>query len=151
MGDGATVSAMNQGPAALHEDAHRGGLYAQGQAAFPALRDARYPVHRIANQLEPYLRVIVEKFHPERIILFGSQAYGNPTEHSDVDLLVVRKDITSERQSNLDIRQAFWEVQGSRPSFTILSKTPETIQDRLARHSAFYEDIVTKGLVVYAS
>lgn len=119
--------------------------------SFPALRDPRYPVHRIADQLEPYLRVIVERFHPERIILFGSQAYGHPTEHSDVDLLVVRKGIASERQSSLDIRQAFWDVQGPRPSFTILSKTPETIQEELSKHSPFYEDIVGKGVEVYAS
>jgi uncharacterized protein len=118
---------------------------------FPALRDPRYPVHQIADQLEPYLRIIVERFHPERIILFGSQAYGVPTEHSDIDLLVVRKNIASEHQSNLDIRQAFWDVPGPRPSFTILSKTPERIQERLATHSPFDEDIILKGLVVYAA
>ena len=32
---------------------------------------------------------IVQEFHPDRIILFGSYAYGNPTPDSDVDLLVV--------------------------------------------------------------
>ncbi len=32
---------------------------------------------------------IVRRFRPERIILFGSYAYGTPTEDSDVDLLVV--------------------------------------------------------------
>ena len=32
---------------------------------------------------------IVQDFQPERIILFGSYAYGNPTPDSDVDLLVV--------------------------------------------------------------
>jgi predicted nucleotidyltransferase len=58
---------------------------------FPAVGDPRCPVHRIADVLEPYLRVIVERFHPEKIILFGSQAYGKPDEHSGVDLLFVRK------------------------------------------------------------
>lgn len=32
---------------------------------------------------------LVEKFHPQRIILFGSQARGMADDHSDVDLLVV--------------------------------------------------------------
>jgi predicted nucleotidyltransferase len=32
---------------------------------------------------------IAEKFNPEKIILFGSHAYGKPTAWSDVDLLVV--------------------------------------------------------------
>lgn len=62
------------------------GTGGAAQVSFPLLRDSRYPVHKIADKLEPYLRVIVEKFHPEKIILFGSQAYGQPDEHSDVDL-----------------------------------------------------------------
>jgi len=32
---------------------------------------------------------LVAGFHPQRIILFGSQARGTADEHSDVDLLVV--------------------------------------------------------------
>src|SRR6266403_5339066 len=87
---------------------------------FPVLHDPRYPVHKIAGDLEPYLRVIVERFHPEKIILFGSQAYGQPNEHSDVDLLIVRSGIASENQSNLEIRKSFWSIKTQRPSFTIL-------------------------------
>src|SRR6202035_2727729 len=88
------------------------------QIEFPALHDPRYPVHRIAAQLEPYLREIVSRFHPDKIILFGSQAYGEPTEHSDVDLLIVRSGIVSENESNLEIRRSFWSVSAPRPSFT---------------------------------
>ncbi len=39
---------------------------------------------------------IVERLkplNPEKIILFGSYAYGNPTEDSDIDLYVIKKDI----------------------------------------------------------
>lgn len=32
---------------------------------------------------------IVQEFHPERIILFGSYAYGKPSEDSDIDILVI--------------------------------------------------------------
>src|SRR5438067_13220047 len=39
--------------------------------------------------IRQYARQIVERFHPHRIILFGSYAYGTPTPDSDVDLLVV--------------------------------------------------------------
>ena len=61
------------------------------------------------------LRVIVERFPPEKAILFGSHAYGHPTEHSDVDLLIVRRGIDSENESNLEIRKAFWSVKAPRP------------------------------------
>ena len=117
---------------------------------FPALRDPSYPVHRIAERLEPYLRVLVTRLHPEKVILFGSYAYGHPTEHSDIDLLVVRRGIQCEKASNLEIRRVFREVPGRRPAFTLLSKTPEQLAERLAAKSPFYEDIVGQGLELYA-
>jgi len=83
--------------------------------SFPALHDPRAPVHRIA---EPFLRVIVERFQPEKAILFGSQAYGHPTENRDADLLIVRRGIDSENESNLEIRKAFWSVKALRPHFS---------------------------------
>ena len=52
------------------------------------LRDSRYPVHGIADKLIPYLKLLVETFNPDQVVLFGSYAYGNPTRDSDVDLLI---------------------------------------------------------------
>src|SRR5437879_2578572 len=55
-----------------------------------------YPPPRVYNGadvplrvIRRYVRAIAERFQPEQIILFGSQAYGTPTADSDVDLLVV--------------------------------------------------------------
>jgi predicted nucleotidyltransferase len=122
----------------------------ENKPEFPALRDPRYPIHKTAHLLEPYLRAIVENIHPVKIILFGSQAYGEPTRHSDYDLLIVREGITSSKASNIQIRNLFWEIDPPL-SFTLLSKTPEEIDSRLAAHSPLYEEIVGKGLEVYAA
>lgn len=132
---------------ALHETP----LAYQTRTRFPALRDPRYPVHAVADRLEPYLQALVDRLRPQKIILFGSYAYGQPSDHSDFDLLVIRRAFPSEKASNMEIRRVFWEVPGPRPSFTILSKTPERIAERLAVKSTFYEDIVGKGLEVYAA
>ena len=40
-------------------------------------------------EIEKVIREIVTRFRPERVILFGSFAYGQPHQWSDVDLLVV--------------------------------------------------------------
>ena len=122
-----------------------------GRLEFPALHDPRFPVHRIADQLEPYLRVIVEKFRPEKIILFGSQACGQPDEHSDVDLLVVRRDIRSEKESNVEIRRALWSVRAVPLSFTLLSRTPEELQNKLAVGPPMLSEILARGIEVYAA
>ena len=42
-----------------------------------------------AQAILEFARKIAERFRPQRIILFGSYAYGTPTEDSDVDLMVV--------------------------------------------------------------
>jgi predicted nucleotidyltransferase len=122
-----------------------------GAADFAALRDARYPVHRIAGRLEPYLRALVERIHPARIILFGSYACGQPDMHSDVDLLVVRPGIASRRDSDLEIARALRGIEPVRLPFTILSVTPERLEWLLAHGSHFYDDILRQGVELYAA
>lgn len=119
--------------------------------AFPALRDPRYPVHRVADRLEPYLRIIVDRFHPEKIILFGSQAYGQPKWDSDVDLLVVRRAMESEGEAEKAILRSFWDVPDTGLSFTVLARTPERLERQLSAGSPVFEDIVRKGIEVYAA
>ena len=41
------------------------------------------------NQIEEVSQRVAEEFDPDRIVLFGSHAYGAPEEYSDVDLLVI--------------------------------------------------------------
>lgn len=118
---------------------------------FPALHDPRYPVHRVADWLGPYLRAIVGAVQPERIILFGSYAYGTPSEHSDFDLLVVRRSISSSRDSNIELRFAIWNVDAPPASFTFLSQTPEGLAEKLHTGSFIYREIMDKGVELYAA
>src|SRR5438132_1934709 len=48
-----------------------------------------YPNLVPMSAIRRYARQIAERFHPNKIILFGSYAYGTPAPASDVDLLVV--------------------------------------------------------------
>ena len=112
------------------------------------LRDPRNPVHKIADTLLPYLRVLVEEFHPQQVILFGSYAYGQPDEHSDVDLLVVKpierspvKDATAIRRSWRSVRYS-----GNSLPIDILVEDEAGHRQRLAAGGAFYLEIVNQGL-----
>jgi uncharacterized protein len=77
------------------------------------------------SAIRRFARQIAERFHPHKIILFGSYAYGKPHEESDVDLLVimptrnaidqaVRIDLAFERPFSLDVhvRTPFQMKQG---------------------------------------
>ena len=120
-------------------------------SGFPALHDSTKPIYFAADRLEPYLRAIVEKIHPDKIILFGSYAYGAPTRHSDFDLLVVRRGIASSKESNLEIRRAIRDVDAPPAPFTLLSRTPEELECKLEEHSPVYEEIIGKGILLYAA
>lgn len=88
---------------------------------------------------------IAEQFHPERIILFGSYAYGTPTEDSDVDLLVVMPFKGRRAKQAIEIRSA---VRAGFP-MDLIPITPERLQYRLEIEDFFLREIVEKGKVLY--
>jgi predicted nucleotidyltransferase len=112
------------------------------------LRDSRYPVHEIADKIIPYLKLLVEKFNPDQIVLFGSYAYGNPTRDSDVDLLVVKKMEKSPREEATAIRKAFQPLRHSvsNLAFDIMVRDPEDLRDRIAKGGAFHSAIIRNGI-----
>jgi hypothetical protein len=113
-----------------------------------ALRDPRYPVHKIADQLVPYLRLLLEKFHPQQVFLFGSYVYGKPTEHSDVDLLIIKPLEQSPVREAISIRRAWRPVRASVGPlpFDLIVTSPEDHEHRLSHSAGFYEEIVDRGL-----
>lgn len=112
------------------------------------LRDSRYPVHGIADKLIPYLKLLVEKFNPDQIVLFGSYAYGNPTKDSDVDLLIVKKTEKSPREEATAIRKAFRPLRHSvgNLAFDIMVRDPEDLRERIAKGGAFHSAIIRNGI-----
>ena len=112
------------------------------------LMDSRYPVHLIAGKLLPFLNLLVEKFEPEKVFLFGSYAYGNPNAGSDVDLLVVKKIEKSSREESTAIRRAFRPLRHSVANlpFDIMVRDPADMRSRLEKGSAFHSAIVRNGI-----
>jgi len=92
------------------------------------------------------VRRIADKFQPEKVVLFGSYAYGNPGPESDVDLLVVMNTSLSSRQQRLRISQAI----SPRPfPLDIVVRTPEELETRLKLGDPFLHEVMTRGRVVY--
>jgi predicted nucleotidyltransferase len=114
------------------------------------LRDPHYPVHQIADCLLPYLRVLVEQFHPEQVILFGSYAYGHPGTHSDIDLLIIKTVEGSPVREAISVRKAWRPVRatvGSLP-FDLIVVSPEDHERRLSHSAGFYDEIVRRGVQI---
>ncbi len=122
--------------------------FAMSTLNFSALKDATKPVSKIADRLAPYLQVLLEEFEPEQIILFGSYAYGEPTEHSDVDLLVIKPLHQSSLREALAIRKLWRPLTRSkdRLSIELMLQSPEQHAQRLAQNAGFYAEINARGL-----
>ena len=91
-----------------------------------------------------YARRMAERFHPQKIILFGSYAYGRPHEDSDVDLLVIMP-----ARNQLD--QAF-QIRWQLPApfaMDLIVRTPKNLQWRLDEGESFHTEITSKGKVLY--
>jgi predicted nucleotidyltransferase len=91
-----------------------------------------------------YARAIAEAFHPDKIILFGSHAYGEPNEDSDVDLLVV---MPAANQHSQAVR-ILWRLAAPFP-IDLLVRTPAQMKWRLEEGESFTTTIMSKGKVLY--
>jgi len=91
-----------------------------------------------------FARQVAERFAPDKIILFGSHAYGKPGEDSDVDLLVIMP-----ARNQLD--QAF-RIRLEVPApiaMDLIVRTPRNLHRWLDEGESFHTEIVAKGKVLY--
>jgi len=91
-------------------------------------------------------RRIVEAFHPYKVILFGSYAYGTPHIYSDVDLLVI---MDSEERMLKRIGCVRPVAKVDFLPMDVLVLTPDELETRLAMGDHFYKEILAKGKVLY--
>ena len=93
------------------------------------------------------MRKIVDEFDPEKVILFGSYAYGKPNIDSDVDMLVVMESEERPAPRTSRVIGALWGVKTF--SMYLLVRTPAEIAHRLAIGDFFIEEIIGMGKVLY--
>ncbi|MFT3878959.1 MAG: nucleotidyltransferase domain-containing protein [Gemmatales bacterium] len=94
--------------------------------------------------IKKFARDVVERFHPEKIVLFGSQAYGTPNEDSDVDIMVVmqaRNTLDMAAKISIDIDPPF--------SLDIIVRRPRKLAGYLERGQSFHTEVMKKGKVLY--
>jgi predicted nucleotidyltransferase len=97
------------------------------------------------SEINDKVRTIVNKYSPDKIVLFGSYAKGNSGINSDVDLLVI-----------MDTKQSTWDlaveislaVKHTFP-MDIIVRTPQEIARRLQYGDAFITSIMENGKILY--
>lgn len=100
------------------------------------------------DDLRRIVAVLRRRYRPQRIILFGSAAWGSSRAVHDLDLVVVKATRASHARRSADVYDAVDEVARTYP-LDILVYTPEEIQQRLGMGDSFVRRIVTEGKVLY--
>jgi predicted nucleotidyltransferase len=106
----------------------------------------QYPVPVTEDLLREITRRIVKHFDPERVILFGSRSKGTSRDDSDVDLLVIMETTWSPVRRAVEVKRA------CRPRFVsmdVLVRTPQEVSTQLERGSAFLNQVLDQGKVLY--
>jgi predicted nucleotidyltransferase len=88
---------------------------------------------------------IAEAFNPQKIILFGSYAFGNPQPESDLDLLVVMDADDRTRRQSLEIRRHLGVMFG----LDLVVYSEEQLDERIKMGDWFLREILETGKVVY--
>lgn len=96
--------------------------------------------------LNEIVQKIVSYFHPLKIVLFGSYAWGKPKRDSDVDLLVIMESNERPARRAVAVRDV---CQPRFLSMDIMVRTPDEITERLEIGDFFFRNILKKGIVLY--
>jgi uncharacterized protein len=91
-----------------------------------------------------YADAIAAEFHPDKIVLFGSYAYGTPHEASDVDLLVVMPTRNPHDQA---VRIQYRLTAPFPVDLTV--RTPQQLASRLGEGESFLTTVMSRGKVLY--
>jgi len=99
------------------------------------------------KEIKKITKQIVEKYKPEKIIIFGSFAWGKPSKDSDVDLFIIKNTKNPRGERLAKVERIL--LERALP-LDILVYTPKEVRERLALGDFFIEDIIKKGTLIYA-
>ena len=99
------------------------------------------------DQIDAVANVLVERFDPQKIILFGSYANGTATDQSGIDLLVIRDTELPRHRRLVKLGKKLAEVLVH--PIDILVYTPQEIEEQSDFDLAFATKIIKEGKVLY--
>ncbi|MCD4819558.1 MAG: nucleotidyltransferase domain-containing protein [Candidatus Cloacimonetes bacterium] len=96
--------------------------------------------------LEKAVSIIVNEVEPEKVLLFGSRAYGTPSNESDYDILII-KDFSGNHRRFL--KKLYVKLFGIGVPIDLLLVSKINIENNLDNIYYFYKEAVKKGIILY--
>lgn len=92
--------------------------------------------------------LIVRSYAPKKIILFGSYAHGEPTDESDIDLLIIKDTDKKPIERWMEVKRIVREASKLIPISPLVYNEKE-FEERIALRDYFLEEVIDKGTVLY--
>ena len=100
------------------------------------------------QDLEKLLSKLIADYAPQQVILFGSHAYGEPDQHSDLDLLIVKETARTPFQRRVEVGRIVQD-RSRRTPIQALVITPKELEERTGKGDPFLLEVMEKGEVLY--
>lgn len=98
------------------------------------------------DKISEIVNKIVSGYNPEKIILFGSYATENPSENSDLDLLVIKETDLPRPQRAVQVRRM---IYGSMIPIDLIVYTPKEIDESKDNKFSFIYEVLNTGKTIY--
>jgi predicted nucleotidyltransferase len=89
---------------------------------------------------------IVKNINPEKIILFGSYASGNPGEDSDLDILVIKEMKMPRYKRSREVKK---HLRGMKIPIDVIVYTKKEVKEWKDTKTAFISQVIKQGKVLY--
>ena len=103
---------------------------------------------QIDQLISRIVKTISHEYRPQKIILFGSYAYGRATPDSDIDLLIIKDTDLRMVDRFVEVKRLIYDPQLRIP-VSPLVYTPHELQERLDMGDDFVEEVMREGKVLY--
>jgi predicted nucleotidyltransferase len=100
------------------------------------------------QDLERLLHKLIAGYSPQQVFLFGSHAYGEPDQHSDLDLLIVKETSKTPFQRRVEVGRIVQDKRRRTPIQSLVI-TPEELKERIQYGDPFVIEILEKGELLY--
>lgn len=97
------------------------------------------------KEIQQFVNGVVERFHPTKVILFGSYAYGTPNEDSDVDLMVIMPHRGPSPRMATKIRLTCPRDF----AMDLIVRSPAEVRRRVRMGDVFLREVTSKGIVLH--
>ncbi len=103
---------------------------------------------QVPETIRDIVHTIITGYRPRKIILFGSYAYGDPDEDSDIDLLIIKDTDKRPLDRWIEVKRLVRD-RSRRAPVSPLVLTSKELEERLEIKDFFLQEVLEKGQVLY--